>query len=257
MFNTVSRMTEQFSVVTQSVVSVNVTSPANAFGNERRFKKDLLICDLKGKLEMIVGSVAANMKLELYDKENKLICKMDNNEAMLGSYPIEDGMRIHVVDPTIKLGEFDDLSKGPKYELADEDYVKKTDTVRAFKEKNKLGRFKEVDPEEQKRKEEEKAQKEQADKDKVESMKIGDRCEVRVKNQPSRRGTVKYLGLTEFQEGYWVGVHYDEPFGKNDGSVKGKRYFECPDKYGGFVRPSDVTVGDFPEEDFDLDDDEM
>lgn len=40
-------MTEQFSVVTQSVVGVNVTSPANAFGTERRFKKDLLIVDLK------------------------------------------------------------------------------------------------------------------------------------------------------------------------------------------------------------------
>ncbi len=47
-----------------------------------------------------------------------------------------------------------------------------TDSVRAFKERNKMGRF---DPEEQKRKEEQKLKNEQEEKQLVSQMKIGDR----------------------------------------------------------------------------------
>jgi len=50
----------------------------------------------QGKLELVTGSIAANMRLEVYDKENKIVCKLDNNEASLGSYPVDDGMRLHV-----------------------------------------------------------------------------------------------------------------------------------------------------------------
>ena len=50
----------------------------------------------KAKLELISGGSAASMKLEVYDKENKLVCKLDNDDALLGSHQVDDGMRIHV-----------------------------------------------------------------------------------------------------------------------------------------------------------------
>jgi tubulin-folding cofactor B len=78
----------------------------------------------------------------------------------------------------------------------------------------------------------------------VANMKVGDRCEV----QPGgRRGQVQYLGeIPEIAPGYWVGVQFDEPLGKGNGSVKGITYFKCEQKYGGFVRPHNVAVGDYP-----------
>jgi tubulin-folding cofactor B len=57
--------------------------------------------------------------------------------------------------------------------------------------------------------------------------------------------------------GYWVGIRFDEPVGKNDGSVSGVRFFEAPAGYGGLHRPAAVTVGDFPELDEFASDDEI
>lgn len=53
-------------------------------------------------------------------------------------------------------------------------------------------------------------------------LKIGDRVIVS-SMQGSKTGVLKYQGPTDFAGGEWYGVELDEPIGKNDGSVCGKR----------------------------------
>ena len=57
-----------------------------------------------------------------------------------------------------------------------------------------------------------------------------------------RNGIIRFVGQTLFAAGDWVGVELEDDTGKNDGSVQGERYFECPMGHGMFVRPTTVTV---------------
>ncbi|XP_078346704.1 CAP-Gly domain-containing linker protein 3-like isoform X2 [Oculina patagonica] len=54
-------------------------------------------------------------------------------------------------------------------------------------------------------------------------------------------GVVRYIGQAEFAEGTWLGIEMRKPVGKNDGSVNGKKYFNCKPQHGLMVRPSRVT----------------
>jgi hypothetical protein len=73
----------------------------------------------------------------------------------------------------------------------------------------------------------------------------------------ARRGTISYIGKVPEIPGLgsWIGVTLDEPTGKNDGSVKGNRYFECSTNCGVFVRPERCEAGEFPP--LDLGDEDM
>lgn len=67
-----------------------------------------------------------------------------------------------------------------------------------------------------------------------------------------KRGVVMYVGQVEEipnGAGKWIGIELDEPVGKNDGSLNGKRYWPQKTgalKYGVFVRPERVEVGNWP-----------
>mmetsp|Transcript_32732 Transcript_32732/g.38388 ORF Transcript_32732/g.38388 Transcript_32732/m.38388 type:complete len:92 (-) Transcript_32732:231-506(-) len=84
-------------------------------------------------------------------------------------------------------------------------------------------------------------------------MEVGMRCEV---TTGGRRGEVCFVGeVPELSgAGHWVGVRFDEPVGKSNGTAKGKRYFECNEHHGGWVRGFKLQVGDFPEREFNFDD---
>lgn len=123
------------------------------------------------------------------------------------------------------------------------DYENRTDSVLAWKKANKLGRFDPKAPSIEQ-------QKVDASYREVNErgVKQGARCRL-LPDSDHRRGTVQYVGdVAEIPSGIgaWVGVALDEPTGKNDGSIKGKRYFECQPSFGVFVRPERLEVGDYP-----------
>ncbi|XP_029302911.1 tubulin-folding cofactor B [Cottoperca gobio] len=237
-------------VVTNPIVNVRLTSTISSFEVQRRFNRGISIAELKGKLEMVLGASPSSMDLELFSVSDKFLQKMDDNEALLGSYHVDDDCRIHVTDTSGQVNEFTDVSKVEKFELSQESYEKRTDSARSFMKKHRVGHFNE---EEMAKKKAETAAREEEQRVAADAISVGNRCKVQVPRQPTKLGTVMYVGTTDFKPGYWVGLKYDEPMGKHDGIVEGKQYFQCENKYGGFVKPLSVTVGDFPEEDYGVD----
>jgi len=55
-------------------------------------------------------------------------------------------------------------------------------------------------------------------------------------------GIVKYVGVTKFAPGRWVGIELDKAAGKNDGTVMGEKYFDCKPAHGIFVKTNMVTI---------------
>jgi tubulin-folding cofactor B len=108
--------------------------------------------------------------------------------------------------------QFTDTSLVDKFELPDEEYSKLQDSVRAFKQRNKLGRFAAQDAETAKKLEADEARQTEA----ANTMKVGDRCEVDGGDM-GKRGVIRYIGTPSFKPGTWIGIEYDEPLGKNDG----------------------------------------
>ena len=132
------------------------------------------------------------------------------------------------------------------------EYEARTDSVLHWKKTHNLGRFDPNAPSIEQ-------QKVHASFREVEErhIKVESRCRL-LPDSDHRRGVVRFVGeVVEIPGvGAWVGVELDEPTGKNDGSVKGTKYFNCATNHGVFVRAERVEVGDFPVLDELMDDDE-
>ena len=58
------------------------------------------------------------------------------------------------------------------------------------------------------------------------------------------KATVQFVGSTHVASGDWIGIELEDASGKNDGAVQGRRYFECPQGHGMFIRPSALKIID-------------
>ena len=118
------------------------------------------------------------------------LLQFQDDEALLGSLPIEaEGFRLHVTGDEHRVNELEDVSNVQKFELTPDEYSKKTGTVQDFLKKNKMGKY---NPEEVARIEAEKAEAEKIEKEAASKITIGDRCEVQIPGQHTRRGIYFY-----------------------------------------------------------------
>ncbi|OCL12566.1 hypothetical protein AOQ84DRAFT_436916 [Glonium stellatum] len=56
-----------------------------------------------------------------------------------------------------------------------------------------------------------------------------------------RQAVVRYIGEPTFAQGQWVGVEFADAVGKNDGAVRGERYFDCAPGHGMFLKPTGIS----------------
>lgn len=220
-----------------SVTHANIKS----FLADVRLYLQMTVEAVKEKLWKKCGTSVTSMHLELYDDSGAKIADLSDDMKPFGFYSPQDGYLLHVIDtdPSSILagGWMDDTSNVEKYTISDEAYDKRDGTFKKFKEQL---------PHKHTTTSEAKICDNYME-DLCMHIKIGDRCQV---EPGERRGIVKFVGRAEtLASGFWVGVQFDEPVGKHDGMVKGKRYFDCPPLHGAMVRPDKVKVGDYPERD--------
>ena len=133
-------------------------------------------------------------------------------------------------NPFSLTGQLSDVTQVEKFEMSEAEYAKRsgtfslpspspqsrhshsrneTDTVLAYKQLHKVGRFAPRPPP-------------PSDPSKVQTaveIPLNSRCEVTPREEGlHKREAVRFVGPTKFGKGVWVGVECDEPMGKNDGS---------------------------------------
>lgn len=222
------------------MLHLSITIDKNEFPYQVRYPAKMAFGEFKIKLEMVVGIYAQDMKLELHSPDGKFCPELVGDDRTLEEMGVIDNSIIHVNDVSQKLSSLipqdSNTSNVEHYVIPDEKYSARKDTARKWKQEFLASRsaF---------------SSSPSCSDHIVSSMQVGKRCIVRTSGQKPRFAKIAYIGPTSFdakQEAIrpnnWVGVIYENPEGKNDGSLDGKRYFTCRPNYGGFVLPTSIEV---------------
>ncbi|WBW73177.1 tubulin specific chaperone cofactor B [Schizosaccharomyces osmophilus] len=226
-------------------IYVNVRS--SGIRSDRKINRQWTLSQLKTKLVPIIGipEVYQKVKYEPASAASQThTFSSEEENSMLSLHNIEELSTIIIEDtrPPHMRPNYEDLSEVEKYEMSQEEYERRDDSVLAWKKRNHLGRFNPTH-EESVNSKQESLERELKDL----QVNINSRCCA----SGERYGTIRYIGFVPeiSKNSLWIGVEFDEPVGKNDGTVQGQRYFTTRNKHGSFLKPTDVEVGDFPEED--------
>jgi tubulin-folding cofactor B len=226
---------------------------------EITFDMDFSIEQVKDQLYIVTGTRPQFMEVQYLGQtlEDGQLLK-HYNPANYGTLDVID----HDPDSLAKDGGLDDVSKVQKYTMSMEEYQSRPNTYLKWKEEQIKANPQWVAPWVIKQREV-RAQEvlQHGSVMTLEEAQAKYPLESRVECSPGgRRGAVKFVGFLgrgpkTYADGFvepavvWIGVLLDNPEGRNDGTFQGQRFFEAAMGFGGFFRPQNVEVGDFPVDD--------
>lgn len=221
-------------------VVVHMTYNSNMRVFDKRFSLYDTIGDVKSRAVTHFGSDADNFRVSIKRHGTTFMTNCPNSSTLL-ELDVRTGDEICFEASAAAarmIDEVTDVSRIKKYVMDDETYDARENTVREYKRKQREALIAQglLQPEEPK------------DYPKFTGQ-VGDRCRTLLDGF-NHNGVVRWFGevpgLRPGQQ--WVGIELDEPFGRNDGTVKGVRLWECRAGHGLLVRVPDCEVGDFPVE---------
>ena len=100
MTSTLSSNVEQLSLSASPWLKIHiVTTQTSSAITEQKFDKSLTVAQFKAKLELITGYSSGSMKLSIESVKGDKLGEIVDEQRLLGSYQIDDGMTIRVTDP--------------------------------------------------------------------------------------------------------------------------------------------------------------
>ncbi|GMM49755.1 Alf1 protein [Starmerella bacillaris] len=170
--------------------------------------------------------------------------KQPGNEAAVAGTPFKDGTLasvnicedccIYIADGRPDDEKLNLNEQVDRYEMPDEEYERRGNTLLEWKRRNMLGRFSNDAT---------KANVVSVSDDTAPTVSVGEECFVKISSGEVLRGKVAFIGeVPVVQPGIWVGVDLVTADGKNNGTVRGMKLFETKPNHGILVRSGAVRA---------------